>query len=78
VGDPKQSIYRFRRADISVYDAVRNGPLAGAAPQLVQNFRSTSGVIAWVNDVFDRVLVRWIRWAEVWHGDAGVNRHPRA
>jgi ATP-dependent helicase/nuclease subunit A len=57
VGDPKQSIYRFRRADISVYDAVRNGPLAGAAPQLVQNFRSTSGVIAWVNDVFDRVLV---------------------
>jgi ATP-dependent exoDNAse (exonuclease V) beta subunit len=57
VGDPKQSIYRFRRADIAVYDAVRNGPLAGAAPQLVQNFRSTSGVIAWVNDVFDRALV---------------------
>ena len=57
VGDPKQSIYRFRRADISVYDAVRNGPLAGAAPQLVQNFRSTRGVIDWVNDVFDRALV---------------------
>ena len=32
VGDPKQSIYRFRGADISVYDAVRNGPLAGDAP----------------------------------------------
>jgi ATP-dependent helicase/nuclease subunit A len=57
VGDPKQSIYRFRRADISVYDAVRNGPLAGQAPQLVQNFRSTKGVIDWVNAVFDRVLV---------------------
>ena len=57
VGDPKQSIYRFRRADIAVYDAVRNGPLAGVAPQLVQNFRSTRGVIAWVNDVFDRALV---------------------
>ena len=23
-------------------------------------------------------LVRWVAWAEVWHGDAGVNRHPRA
>ena len=42
VGDPKQSIYRFRRADIAVYDAVRNGPLAGGDPQLVQNFRSTT------------------------------------
>lgn len=57
VGDPKQSIYRFRRADISVYDAVRNGALAGEAPQLVQNFRSTKGVIDWVNEVFNRVLV---------------------
>ncbi len=57
VADPKQSIYRFRGADISVYDAVRTGPLGGEPPQLVQNFRSTSGVIAWVNEVFDRVLV---------------------
>jgi ATP-dependent helicase/nuclease subunit A len=57
VADPKQSIYRFRGADISVYDAVRNGPLHGTPPQLVQNFRSTAGVIRWVNDVFDRVFV---------------------
>jgi ATP-dependent helicase/nuclease subunit A len=56
VGDPKQSIYRFRRADIAVYDAVRHGPLAGGDVQLVQNFRSVGGVIAWVNGVFDRVL----------------------
>ena len=57
VADPKQSIYRFRGADISVYDAVRNGPLRGDGPQLVQNFRSTAGVIDWVNDVFDRAFV---------------------
>jgi ATP-dependent helicase/nuclease subunit A len=57
VADPKQSIYRFRGADISVYDAVRNGPLRGQPPQLVQNFRSTAGVISWVNDVFDRAFV---------------------
>jgi ATP-dependent exoDNAse (exonuclease V) beta subunit len=58
VGDPKQSIYRFRRADIAVYDAVRNGPLAGDAPQLVQNFRSTGRIVSWVNSVFDRALVQ--------------------
>ena len=57
VGDPKQSIYRFRRADIAVYDAVRHGPLDGGEEQLVQNFRSVGGVIDWVNGVFDRVLL---------------------
>ena len=57
VADPKQSIYRFRGADISVYDAVRRGPLRGMPPQLVQNFRSTAGVIGWVNQVFDRAFV---------------------
>ncbi len=29
VGDPKQSIYRFRRADIAIYDEVKRGALAG-------------------------------------------------
>jgi ATP-dependent helicase/nuclease subunit A len=58
VGDPKQSIYRFRRADISMYDDVQTGPLAGDAPQLSQNFRSVKGVIDWVNEVFDRLIVK--------------------
>ena len=57
VGDPKQSIYRFRRADIAVYDAIRHGPLAEGNVSLVQNFRSVGGVLDWANDVFDRVLV---------------------
>ena len=29
VGDPKQSIYRFRRADMAVYDAPSAGALGG-------------------------------------------------
>lgn len=57
VGDPKQSIYRFRRADITVYEEVRLGPLAGGHAELVQNFRSVSGVIDWVNTSFDQLLV---------------------
>ena len=57
VGDPKQSIYRFRRADIAVYDSVRLGPLAGGEARLVQNFRSVGGVLDFANAVFDTVLV---------------------
>jgi ATP-dependent helicase/nuclease subunit A len=56
VGDPKQSIYRFRGADISVYDSVKRGPLAGEVEYLVQNFRASEEVLGWVNRVFDRVL----------------------
>jgi ATP-dependent exoDNAse (exonuclease V) beta subunit len=53
VGDPKQSIYRFRRADIDVYAAVR-ARLSGGGPPLriTQNFRSVPGVATWVNATF--------------------------
>ncbi len=51
VGDPKQSIYRFRRADLRVYARI-SGELAGDALALRQNFRSVPGVIDWVNHVF--------------------------
>jgi ATP-dependent helicase/nuclease subunit A len=57
VGDPKQSIYRFRRADIAAYDSVRLGPLAGGEARLVQNFRSVHGVLDFANRLFDRILV---------------------
>ena len=57
VGDPKQSIYRFRGADIAAYDAVKRGPLAGRLERLEQNFRSTKSVLGWVNELFDRVFV---------------------
>jgi ATP-dependent helicase/nuclease subunit A len=57
VGDPKQSIYRFRRADMAIYDSVRLGPLAGGEARLLQNFRSVAGVLDFANTVFNQVLV---------------------
>jgi ATP-dependent helicase/nuclease subunit A len=52
VGDPKQSIYRFRRADIAIYDQVKFGAMKDGQALIQQNFRSTAGVLDWVNDVF--------------------------
>ena len=55
VGDPKQSIYRFRRADITMYDDVKR-ELFGGARAIVQNFRSAEPIIAWVNRVFGQLI----------------------
>jgi len=53
VGDPKQSIYRFRRADIETYGAVRDRlEKSGRLLKLTANFRSTGRLCGWVNDVF--------------------------
>ena len=55
VGDPKQSIYRFRRADIDIYNEVR-GRLGGSDGRdivaLTTNFRSVPALCDWANDVF--------------------------
>ncbi|MDP6422720.1 MAG: UvrD-helicase domain-containing protein [SAR202 cluster bacterium] len=51
VGDPKQSIYRFRRADIGQMKDLQG--LMGVDPvRLVQNFRSQQPVMEWVNELF--------------------------
>jgi ATP-dependent helicase/nuclease subunit A len=57
VGDPKQSIYRFRRADIVTYNEVKKiiageNHDAGMVVQLSTNFRTTESIITWVNEVF--------------------------
>lgn len=59
VGDPKQSIYRFRRADIAIYHRVKE--IVGNSPgnqviTISQNFRCAPGVTEWVNCVFSRVI----------------------
>lgn len=53
VGDPKQSIYRFRRADIGIYNQVKQRIAAcGTVVELTANFRSKPALAALVNDVF--------------------------
>ncbi|HYA68828.1 MAG TPA: UvrD-helicase domain-containing protein, partial [Acidimicrobiales bacterium] len=54
VGDPKQAIYRFRRADIELFDRVRRH--VGHQVELRTNFRSVPGILAYVNAVFASLL----------------------
>jgi ATP-dependent exoDNAse (exonuclease V) beta subunit len=57
VGDPKQSIYRFRRADINVYDQVKHGPLVDGHETISTNFRSNPQLLDALNRAFDEVLI---------------------
>ncbi len=56
VGDSKQSIYRFRRADIGVTRLVReSGQLHSLT--LTENRRSQKPILDWVNAVFSELMV---------------------
>tara|TARA_Y100001970_G_C14255571_1_gene875114 strand:+ start:3014 stop:6361 length:3348 start_codon:yes stop_codon:yes gene_type:complete len=55
VGDPKQSIYRFRRASISLYLEAQD-KYADGKVQLSTNFRSTPEIIDWINTVFGKLI----------------------
>lgn len=53
VGDPKQSIYRFRRADISIYNEVKARVReCGAVLKLTSNFRSVPSIGDYINSRF--------------------------
>ncbi len=57
VGDPKQSIYRFRRADIAVYNQVKSRfEEFGEVLELTSNFRSRAPIETFVNEVFSQVF----------------------
>ncbi len=58
VGDPKQSIYTFRRADIEAFQRVVSmiGESGGRCYELRTNFRSHRDVLDVVNAVFDRLF----------------------
>jgi ATP-dependent exoDNAse (exonuclease V) beta subunit len=58
VGDPKQSIYRFRRADITTFLAARERLAPGSADlvQLTANFRTVAPVIDFVNHTLGALM----------------------
>ncbi len=59
VGDPMQSIYRFRDADVRVFLDVRDHGINDIRPKdlrLNTNFRSTAPLVQWVNQILPDVL----------------------
>ena len=74
VGDPKQSIYRFRRADISTFlrAAERFGAEGGGVVELTANFRTVAPIIDWVNHTFAALMSEPRR-----RRHAGAARSPR-
>jgi ATP-dependent exoDNAse (exonuclease V) beta subunit len=51
VGDPKQSIYAFRDADVALFGELQADPRCAQA-ELTTNFRSRPAVLGWVNATF--------------------------
>ncbi|MDX1515808.1 MAG: UvrD-helicase domain-containing protein [Woeseiaceae bacterium] len=59
VGDPMQSIYRFRNAEVSQFLLARDkgiGPVALQPLLLRRNFRSAAALVDWFNATFARIL----------------------
>ncbi len=59
VGDPMQSIYRFREAEVGIFlDAWQNGMEAVTLERLKLsvNFRSQAGIVEWVNTTFSKIF----------------------
>jgi len=58
VGDPKQAIYRFRRADVALYEQVKARLVAGGARlvELTTSFRAVPSLQAAINAAFEPVM----------------------
>ncbi len=60
VGDPMQSIYRFREADVSIFIQTFHDGHFGSVPlealKLSVNFRARQALLAWVNDCFQSLF----------------------
>ncbi|MCW8998051.1 MAG: UvrD-helicase domain-containing protein, partial [Kangiellaceae bacterium] len=59
VGDPMQSIYRFRDANVSLFMKIREQGVGGIPlefRQLEVNFRSSQTIVNWVNQQFEKIM----------------------
>jgi ATP-dependent helicase/nuclease subunit A len=58
VGDPKQSIYRFRRADVTLYESTKRHLVASGAKLLLlsTSFRSAPSIQAAINATFGPLM----------------------
>jgi ATP-dependent helicase/nuclease subunit A len=61
VGDPMQSIYQFREAQVGCFLEVRDQGIGGGRIRLerlalVRNFRSDPRLVDWTNDTFERLF----------------------
>lgn len=59
VGDPMQSIYRFREAEVGLFLKARNigiPPVKLTPLTLKVNFRSEAGIVNWVNNAMDDIF----------------------
>ncbi|MDF1759617.1 MAG: UvrD-helicase domain-containing protein [Coxiellaceae bacterium] len=74
VGDPMQSIYRFRQAEVGLFLHTQRHGIAQIKPtavSLVSNFRSNARLVEWFNQTFNSVFPR--------HADidtGAINYHP--
>jgi ATP-dependent exoDNAse (exonuclease V) beta subunit len=81
VGDPMQSIYKFRDAEVRLFLEARAKGFIGTVPvhfiDLARNFRSQGHLVAWANRVFPRILGQS---NEPWRGAvafaAAAKTHP--
>jgi ATP-dependent exoDNAse (exonuclease V) beta subunit len=91
VGDPMQSIYRFRKADVGLFLRVRErgiGDIRLDHLRLFRNNRSYPGIVDWVNTAFPSIFpaadspeAGAVRYAESAatrpaRADSGVEVHP--
>jgi ATP-dependent helicase/nuclease subunit A len=89
VGDPMQSVYRFRQAEVGLFiqlqhTGLENVPLTPL--RLEANFRSEDAIVGWVNRVFPAVLakrsdaeqgaVEYSPSTATRHGDGVIHVHP--
>lgn len=59
VGDPMQSIYRFRQAEVGIFLDLQQHGLRNVeikSLKLQTNFRSTQTIVGWVNELFQKIM----------------------